>query len=381
MSEGATVALDGQHQTPEHVHLDRKKIGRQLIIAAWAIEILAALIGILIAVLVILSTQQNIGEADIEQRGNAAGIMNAFLGGLPFLVVAAVELTKIPLATACYHATSRIWKGILIAGMFFLMVITFETILNGFERNFTQRTYVIKQTKKEVVSTEEEINKINNDISSLSRITTDTIRTEYEEESDQIEQGRKREIQEIAEERKDILKSFSGQDEKLIQRQINQIDMAIGILDDDYAEDRLRIETDSSDLRSKVESGIITKREIFKSQIDRVIADINRSYQLEKEELSTITDTAQNATELENEVKRIEANYDDQIKSARSEVSSKRVEIGREIDAETERRNELFLRRDNKIERRNNSEALTTRKTIEKDTLVQNSFFLRSPSV
>ena len=57
--------------------LNRLRIGRQLIIAAWAIEILAAAIGILIAVLVVVSTQHAIGDTSTDESNIASGLMTA----------------------------------------------------------------------------------------------------------------------------------------------------------------------------------------------------------------------------------------------------------------------------------------------------------------
>ena len=87
--------------------INHERIGRRLIYFAWGVEIIAASIGLMIAAFVILATRENIVASGIEISA-AAGYMNMFLGGLPFIVVAMVELTKIPLATACYITASRV---------------------------------------------------------------------------------------------------------------------------------------------------------------------------------------------------------------------------------------------------------------------------------
>jgi hypothetical protein len=371
MSEPASNALDGQHRTTEHPHLDRKKIGRQLIVAAWAIEILAALIGILIAVLVIVSTQQNIGEAEIQQRGHAAGIMNAFLGGLPFLVVAAVELTKIPLATACYHATSRLWKAILITGMFFLMVITFETILNGFERNFTQRTYVIKQVKKRLVSAEEEISKIEHDISDLSNITLESVRTNFDDETSQIAKTRQTELQEIEAEMQEVHKQYSNRETNYLARQKEQVEERLKALEVEFTQDGNRIETEYSEQRSQSENVIINKNATLQTQIDALGQEIERLRQLEREELSKIKDPTQNTASLNGEITRIEKDFTRRIDTARSDIISEKEETRREMASQIERIDKLNLESGAKIELRNSKEAFTARETIEKEVRME----------
>lgn len=127
--------------------VDRQKIGARLINFAWGVEIVAATIGVIIAVFIILSTRDQImglGEPDGPQL-----YMSMFLGGLPFIVVAIVELTKIPLVHATYLAESFFWRIALSIGLMLLMVVTFETMANGFERNFSLRNSVITNLRKE----------------------------------------------------------------------------------------------------------------------------------------------------------------------------------------------------------------------------------------
>src|SRR5262245_8164591 len=109
--------------------INREAVGLRLTRFAWGVEILAAVIGLIIAALIVLDAAQKI-EATSERGPN---YLDIFLGGLPFVVVAMVELTKIPLATACYTAASRLAKTVFAAALVVLSIITFETILNGFE--------------------------------------------------------------------------------------------------------------------------------------------------------------------------------------------------------------------------------------------------------
>ena len=135
-------------QSQEHAVVTsqhRIKTGQKLIKFAWGVEFIAAATGLLIAGLVALSTYQ-----DITQEGDAIShaYLSTFLGALPFIMVAVVEICKIPLATAFFHTSQRVWKSIFLIGLLLLMCITFETVMNGFERNFTQRTYLINKIKK-----------------------------------------------------------------------------------------------------------------------------------------------------------------------------------------------------------------------------------------
>ena len=106
--------------------INREAIGRRLTRFAWGVEIVAASIGLTIALLVILATRRTLEQSGAEIF--ATVYMDMFLGGLPFIVVAMVELTKIPLATACYTAVNRAWKTAFGVALIVLSIITFEGI-------------------------------------------------------------------------------------------------------------------------------------------------------------------------------------------------------------------------------------------------------------
>ena len=70
-----------------------------------------------------------------EERG-ASTTINAFLGGLPFLVIAVIEVTKIPLAEGVYKVRHFGWRLLTTFGLIGLTFVTFETMFTGLERQF-----------------------------------------------------------------------------------------------------------------------------------------------------------------------------------------------------------------------------------------------------
>lgn len=96
---------------------------------AWALEIVAAIIGLTTGVA-------------LSYRGfvanEAANSMDLVLASAPFFMIAIAELTKIPIATLLFGA-SWIWKPIILAFLLVLAGITFETVLLGLERASTMR--------------------------------------------------------------------------------------------------------------------------------------------------------------------------------------------------------------------------------------------------
>ena len=159
--------------------------GDKLMAAAWAVEIVAASIGLLIAGTVILRASED------------TLVTVSILAALPFLMVAVIELCKIPVATAAYHTRSRFWRSTFAVGLVFLMVITFETMLNGFEWGFALRTSEISAERKNLITTEETIKELQRETAVLSELSEDEIRNEFDASSDQLNKNRDVELREI----------------------------------------------------------------------------------------------------------------------------------------------------------------------------------------
>ena len=120
-------------------------MGKKLIYLAWAIEITVALVGFSIAASFII-----LGN---EEVANATGETSKFnfefiIIGLAFFVVGIMELTKIPLATALYYAAKSFWKVVFFLALVAVNFSTFETIIQGFELAFNQRSKVVKIERK-----------------------------------------------------------------------------------------------------------------------------------------------------------------------------------------------------------------------------------------
>ena len=114
--------------------------GKFLLNMAWTVEILVAIIGICIAIIVIINAQ-GIENVD-ELSGRSLRLNDITFGGI-FFIVAIVELTKIPLATAVYYSVRLYWKIIFLIGLLLVNVSTFETIVTGFERINRERTKIV----------------------------------------------------------------------------------------------------------------------------------------------------------------------------------------------------------------------------------------------
>jgi len=152
-------------------------IGVNLVKFAWVIEIIAVIIGFLISIMVSYSVYFEINRTDHVFGFNDFSAI--FVAGLPFLLVAVVEATKIPVATAMMYAKSRGWRIMLFIGVMMLTLITFETMINGFERNFANLTMAIDERKDNAVLIDQNIANIQAQIKNIDTIKLEDIERTY----------------------------------------------------------------------------------------------------------------------------------------------------------------------------------------------------------
>ncbi|MFT7682886.1 MAG: hypothetical protein ACI935_002370 [Moritella dasanensis] len=112
---------------------------------AWLVEIIVVFIGLCISISLLTS-------------GN--DFTSAFTLAAPFVMISLVELTKIPFVIGLWHSRKSFVMYLLIIS--FLCLITFETLLNGFERAFSSINSQINLSEIEISKIENQI-KINED--------------------------------------------------------------------------------------------------------------------------------------------------------------------------------------------------------------------------
>lgn len=156
----------------------KEKYADFLIRLAWVVEIIAVLIGLTISIVVSISANQSYtDQGSAGLLGNSASILVA---GLPFLLVAVVELCKIPLTFAFMAVKNLFWRGLFLFFVAFLCVITFETMLNGFERNFSNLNYAIDVRKNDIENIESEIDLLTLRKERIQTITDESLAEELE---------------------------------------------------------------------------------------------------------------------------------------------------------------------------------------------------------
>ena len=156
--------------------------GKFLLRMAWGIEILVALIGLCIGIIIIRGAQGVTEAGDLISKGIS---LDDLTFGMIFIIVAVVELTKIPLANAVYYSVRLFWRIVFLIALILVNVSTFETIITGFERINRERSKVVDKliveyhsTKTQIQNINEnvEVNDVNEEISKLIERRSDIIK-------------------------------------------------------------------------------------------------------------------------------------------------------------------------------------------------------------
>lgn len=134
----------------------KEKYAEFLIKMAWSVEVVAVLIGLMISLVVSINAAESYATGK-EGAGFLSTASNMLVAGLPFLLVAIVELCKIPLTFTFMAVEDIKWRLIFAFFVFFLCLITFETMLNGFERNFSNLNYAIDTRKNTIENINAEV--------------------------------------------------------------------------------------------------------------------------------------------------------------------------------------------------------------------------------
>ena len=152
-------------------------VGVRLVKFAWIIEILAISIGFLISIIVSFSVYAELNKTDkILDFGDYSSILVA---ALPFVLVAVVEAAKIPVATALMYAKHFAWRCLFFTGLVLLATITFETMLNGFERNFSGLNISIDEQKNESLLLQDKVDVLEARKNEINIINLDTVDGSY----------------------------------------------------------------------------------------------------------------------------------------------------------------------------------------------------------
>jgi hypothetical protein len=209
-----------------------KQYGKNLVRIAWGIEIIAASIGLFIGV---SSAYTTIGYyADMEDAVRTGNVFtNVFIGAAPFIIIAAVELTKIPLALGFYRTKRLVWRLLFLVTLFMLVFVTFETLFNGLERNFSALESKIQKPRNAYQEQKAKLTNIQTSIDEATARTVEKINEDFSVKISQASAEGRANISSIEDER--------DTETKKIDEQINRLS------------ESLTVAADASGLQQKVD--------------------------------------------------------------------------------------------------------------------------------
>lgn len=258
-------------------------VGVRLVKFAWAVEILAVTIGFLISIIVSYSVFFELSRT--QHVFTFGDYSNILVAGLPFVLVAVVEASKIPVATAMMYARHRTWRLILFVGLMMLAVITFETMLNGFERNFSSLNLAIDEHKNEALLIQQKIDTIE-----ARKQEIDTI------DPDKVDQSYNKKVATATANYHDALRRERG----YVQRQLESIDDTYQTeyereladlhakeraIYDAWDKERVQLQTRLRTLLNKNLSGVQSD----KQKLEKELADLKAEMKQKMEEASFLT--------------------------------------------------------------------------------------------
>lgn len=203
-------------------HSRNLKTSRILYAFAWLIEAFAVATGLVIAYMVGWSTYNE--NLAIASSGEAVtSFANVIIASLPFVLVAVVELAKIPTASAVYATKNIIWKTIFAVVLIFLAVITFETALNGFERNFNNLNFQVNKVRENLDVEKVQIARLEDAIKAADTLTRDKINNDFERQNLLFAENRDTSLEAIRVEESEIKTLANNGKAVVLQEQISEL--------------------------------------------------------------------------------------------------------------------------------------------------------------
>ena len=260
-------------ETPEfnkvaEVSLERRRTGTLLKRFAWAIEILAVGIGLGIAVMQLYASFEELNNgADGEL--NFGDWANILIAATPFIMVAFVEITKIPFVDAFYKTSSRLWKSVFILSLLIISLITFESALNGFERNFNALNISVTRLQKKLLVTEESMFPIEQKIERAQALTMDRVEAQFTQGTENLTKQKLTQVESIENRKRLLQASVQTEFTAGIRSQMNAAEQRITEL-----QDQLNAELDrtSSAFTREEESRLRAQQD----EVRQLVQDYNR---------------------------------------------------------------------------------------------------------
>lgn len=251
-----------------------------LVTLAWTVEIIAVLIGFTISIVVSISAYRSFTAG--SDVGLLAGAPAVMVAGLPFVLIAVVELCKIPLTFAFMAVKHTGWRSLFLGFVIFLCIITFETMLNGFERNFSNLNRAIDGRKNMIENVESEIMLLEKRRAHIVKFTEDELLEEVELGRETAKDDYKKSAQKIDANTRRILANIDYSFKDEIEAEIAELIRTRDVYYEDWAAETAAVEERISVMLIGNISGSAEERdrlladlEILKQEFDEKMAKAN----------------------------------------------------------------------------------------------------------
>lgn len=340
-----------------------EKIARTLLTFAWVIEACAVITGLVISMMVATDTYNK--NKVIDDLGASTNIANVIIAALPFVMVSIVELAKIPTAQAVYVTKNIIWKTLFILALCFLALITFETALNGFERNYRNLNYQVSQKSTVLEQLQERVQVLVDQNTRDSQRTREMVLSDFERQLSEISKKRdvsleslkdqqslvsvksnnvqltalKEELQGLIRDKETIIASRDKEVAETQSRLASKAETALQeskakqlVLKQQLQEERDRLQQLQDEKRSAVAKANIFTRTSTENKYNKQIESQQKrvdSAQLKLNSYSVVDYSNSKSDGSSERIQKIYSNYDSKIAFADEKISNKNKEIAK----------------------------------------------------
>ena len=323
--------------------------GKFLIQLGWTVEILAVIIGLAISVVVSYSAFKSFPHGK-ETVSLLEGYFAMSVASLPFVLVAMAELCKIPLTYAFMCVKNIVWRVLFLFFVFFLCLITFETMFNGFERNFSNLNRAIDYRKSEIEGLDSQIAILTNQKKYTQAFTEDELLQDVSQSRESIHDKYTQKLNLLNSKTAQLMSGLNGSHKQQINTEIERLMDGRDKYYEDWKEEKRSLESRFTALLSENISGsqnererLLAELEALKGEMARELADSNfftrdatetkyRALIKEKNtQLSQITSGFLGGEALEKQ-SRIEAELKQQIELLNQKYVGRLADVNQRID-------------------------------------------------
>ena len=331
--------------------------GKKLIIFAWIIEIIIALVSFSISISLVLRGKQQAADVEgaiIEKIGfkflgiNVPDVDMAIIG-LCFFVIGIIELTKIPLVITLYNAASRLFKLLFIIALIAVNILTIETILQGLRTAYSSNSQAVELERQNLKSIDDRIasldeNKegIDNQVNiNIDRINS--LKAQIAQQRKNIEDFKIKAIRDIEELRKEL--SSANPKIKKLEEKISEEKEKLKNIDDEKRNALSNPEIVQLEKQKNLE---ISKLEKLRNENIQLKADLNELLKkfgkgTAKKNLRTNIENNQSEINVtQSKIDEIDNKIDTKIANLNEDLNSKSKAIIESIEKLEEQLNSLI---------------------------------------